>query len=382
MASRTVLTLGARPLGLSHNLCGNLTTLTGLEWSSVCVQQVRYRRFPKFVVRPTTRRPWHVRKWTEKKDEFLDKSNEQFVREVIADKYAKTSSSPLKDGPWERNPYLRGTRRSGVLALKLGTLIHWKKDGTPFTVTVLQVLDNHVINYVPPEVYATYPSHCPHQGLRFGLQVVGSLSCDPRQFSKPYNNLFVKAGVPPKRWLTRFLVTPDAAIQPGTALNVNHFKVGDYVDTQGRTRDYGFQGVIKRWGMKGMPKSHGTTKSERKMGATGGGGDKDGIWKGKRMPGMMGNYLRTMYGLQICRINTRYNLLYVAGVGVPGLPHTFIRVSDTVLPRKQRTEDQMSSVAMPTWFEEDEEDPLPEEMFVDDVFQFTEPSLELEAEES
>ena len=37
-------------------------------------------------------------------------------------------------------------------------------------------------------------------------------------------------------------------------------------------RDWGFQGVIKRWGMKGMPKSHGTTKSERKMGGTGGGG--------------------------------------------------------------------------------------------------------------
>ena len=36
--------------------------------------------------------------------------------------------------------------------------------------------------------------------------------------------------------------------------------------------DYGFQGVVKRWGMKGMPASHGVTKAHRKMGATGGGG--------------------------------------------------------------------------------------------------------------
>ena len=36
------------------------------------------------------------------------------------------------------------------------------------------------------------------------------------QFTKHYNNLFEEAGIPPKRKLTRFLVTPDAAIQPGT----------------------------------------------------------------------------------------------------------------------------------------------------------------------
>lgn len=34
----------------------------------------------------------------------------------------------------------------------------------------------------------------------------------------------------------------------------------------------GFQGVMKRWGMKGQPASHGQTKTHRKMGATGGGG--------------------------------------------------------------------------------------------------------------
>ena len=37
----------------------------------------------------------------------------------------------------------------------------------------------------------------------------------------------------------------------------------------------GFQGVMKRHGMKGQPKSHGQTKTHRKMGATGGGGVRD-----------------------------------------------------------------------------------------------------------
>ena len=36
-------------------------------------------------------------------------------------------------------------------------------------------------------------------------------------------------------------------------------------------KDKGFQGVMKRWKMKGQPQSHGQTKTHRKMGATGGG---------------------------------------------------------------------------------------------------------------
>ncbi|CAL1540093.1 unnamed protein product [Lymnaea stagnalis] len=379
MASKSLFTCILRPSPITL-LCANNNNLALLPSSYACVQQVRHRRFPKFVVRPTTRKVWHVRKWTQKHDDKLITSNEQFIQDIVVQNYANKSESPLKDAPWNRNPYIKGTRRTGVLALKLGTMVQWTKDGKGINVTLLQVLDNHVINYVPPELYKFYPSHLPHHSDRFGLQVVGALSCDPRQFSKPYNNLFVKAGVPPKRWLTRFLVTPDAAVQPGTPLCVNHFRVGDYVDVQGRTRDWGFQGVIKRWHMKGMPASHGVTKSHRKMGSTGGGGDKDGIWKGKHMPGMMGNRFSTLFGVKIWRINTKYNILYVRGRSIAGAPHTFVRVSDTVLPTKRIKAENAENVPMPTWFPEDETEPIPEELFDEEMFQFTSPSVELEAE--
>ena len=35
---------------------------------------------------------------------------------------------------------------------------------------------------------------------------------------------------------------------------------------------HGFQGVVKRWGFKGGPATHGATKFKRRRGATGGGG--------------------------------------------------------------------------------------------------------------
>ncbi len=61
----------------------------------------------------------------------------------------------------------------------------------------------------------------------------------------------------------------------------------------------GFQGVMKRHGMKGMPASHGVTKSHRKMGATGGGQDPGRIWPGKKMPGRMGGKKSTQQCLKV-----------------------------------------------------------------------------------
>ena len=47
----------------------------------------------------------------------------------------------------------------------------------------------------------------------FGVQTVGALSCDPQRFSNEYSGLFTKAGILPKRKLTRYFVTPNAAIK-------------------------------------------------------------------------------------------------------------------------------------------------------------------------
>ncbi|XP_064611206.1 large ribosomal subunit protein uL3m-like [Liolophura sinensis] len=320
----------------------------------------------------STRHPsWFVPQQPSETDEDLTAENQEYISELVQARYAQ-QKSPLKDGPWERGVWTRSTRRTGVLALKIGVLPQWTKEGHKFYTTLLQVLDNHVIRYNPPEVVRNSFGWQPYWGTKYGIVVVGALSCDPHEFSKEYNNLFSEACVPPKRRLTRFLVTPEAAIQPGTPLNATHYRVGDVVDVQAKTIDHGFQGVIKRWGMKGMPKTHGTTKSHRKMGSAAGTGTKGSIWKGKRMPGHMGADWRALRGLTIHRINYRYNVLYVTGPCLPGPNHAYVRVMDTVLPRRKNSD---SPPLMPTCYPEDLEGPLPEEAFHDDLFQFTEPSI-------
>lgn len=46
--------------------------------------------------------------------------------------------------------------------------------------------------------------------------------------------------------------------------------------------DRGFQGVMKRWGFKGMPATHGVTKTHRRPGNIGAGGEKARVWPGQK----------------------------------------------------------------------------------------------------
>ncbi|KAJ7360546.1 hypothetical protein OS493_015650 [Desmophyllum pertusum] len=86
---------------------------------------------------------------------------------------------------------------------------------------------------------------------------------------------FKKFGSNPKKKVRSFSVTQNGLLHPGTPLYAAHFHPGQYVKTQGVTIDRGFQGVMKRWKMKGQPATHGVSKTHRKMGATGGGQDQE-----------------------------------------------------------------------------------------------------------
>ena len=61
----------------------------------------------------------------------------------------------------------------------------------------------------------------------------------------------------------------------------------------------GFAGVMKRHGFKGQRASHGAHKVHRKPGAIGQCATPSRVFKGKRMPGRMGNQKTTTLNLQI-----------------------------------------------------------------------------------
>lgn len=126
---------------------------------------------------------------------------------------------------------------------------------------------------------------------------------------------------------------------------------------------------MKRHGFKGMPASHGVTKTHRRGGNIGGGGEKGRVWPGTKMPGHMGNRYRTLRGLKIWRINTKYNVLWVSGQNIAGETNSIVTIYDTVLPLKKPKE----PLPFPTYLNDEES--LPDDIFDDQVHKFSDPTI-------
>jgi len=73
-------------------------------------------------------------------------------------------------------------------------------------------------------------------------------------------------------------------------------------------------------------------------------------------------------------------VLYVHGPATPGPPHCFTRIYDTSL--RQRQQEREPAPPMPTFYTDDAKEPVPEEFFDKDLFQFTEPSVVYSIEET
>ena len=99
--------------------------------------------------------------------------------------------------------------------------------------------------------------------------------------------------------LTEFKITPKGFIPIGTQLNAAHFRPGQFVDIQAKSKEKGFQGVMKRWGFKGQPASHGASLSHRSGGSIGQRKTPGKVFKGRKMAGHMGGEHVTALNLEV-----------------------------------------------------------------------------------
>lgn len=209
---------------------------------------------------------------------------------------------------------------------------------------------------------------------------VGAVDRNPTFLTDSYRRQFEKAGVPYKEHLASFMVTEDALVPAGTKLDVRHFQVGQFVRVAGKTIDWGFQGVMHRWGMKGQPKKH-TTKSHRRVGSIGSTGDAR-VWPGKRLPGHMGYEWKGTSGLEVLRINPRAQVLYVKGC-TPGDQGELLLINDCYTEGKR-----VESPPFPTFVPGPEDDALLEDpeaegvealtsqdLYHPKLFRFSQPSI-------
>ncbi|KAF5298398.1 hypothetical protein FQR65_LT01176 [Abscondita terminalis] len=341
----------------------------GLSVQTCAALQIREKQVAP---QPRLRNPtWFTKRNRVIHDDFLTTENTKFIKEFIDDKYKTPPKIDLPENTIEWTPNLR---RTGVIARKIGELPLWLKNGKKISTTLLQVLDNHVIKYYGPEEYDPPRKRATRIKNKAGCLLIGAEATDPTYFTKEYCMLFKNTGIMPKKYLARFFISPDAKLSPATPLTAMHFTVGNYIDVRGKTKYRGFQGVMKRHGFKGMPASHGVTKTHRRGGNIGGGGEKGRVWPGTKMPGHMGNRYRLAKGLKIWRINTKYNVLWVSGIGIPGATNSLVYIYDTNLPLRQ----PQKPLAFPTYLHLDGN--VDEDIYDESVHKFSDPTIMFEKE--
>ncbi len=110
----------------------------------------------------------------------------------------------------------------------------------------------------------------------------------------------------------------------GDIIDISQFQVGDIIDVSAISKGKGFQGVVKRHGFGGGPRSHGQKHSEREPGSIGG-GLRNKVPKKMRMAGRMGSDRITVKNLKVMHIDAGANTLYVSGA-IPGKRGTVVEI--------------------------------------------------------
>ncbi len=138
-----------------------------------------------------------------------------------------------------------------------------------------------------------------------------------KRLTKPVKGQFAKHDLEIKRWVAEVPLDAGGLENAiGDVVDVNLFKEVASVDVIGTSKGRGFAGVIKRHGFSRGPETHGS-HNHRAPGSIGACAWPAKVFKGKKMPGHYGDKRKTVKNLQVVRVDSENNLLYVKGA-VPG----------------------------------------------------------------
>ena len=113
-------------------------------------------------------------------------------------------------------------------------------------------------------------------------------------------------------------------IKVGDKFDLSIFKEGENVTVSSVSKGKGFQGVVKRHGFHGGPRSHGQKHSEREPGSISQ-GLRTSIRSGMKMAGRMGGDRVTVKNLKIIQIDQENNAILIKGA-IPGRRGTMVEI--------------------------------------------------------
>ncbi len=210
--------------------------------------------------------------------------------------------------------------KKAILATKVGMTQIFNEDGVLTPVTVLQA----------GPCVVTQVKTAENDG--YDAVQVGYVDKREKLVTKPVKGHFDKAGVSYKRYVREFRFENASEYSVKDEIKADIFAAGDKIDATAVSKGKGFQGAIKRHGQHRGPMAHGS-KFHRHQGSNGSATTPGSVFKGKGMPGHMGNVKVTIQNLEIVRVDAENSLILVKGA-VPGPKKSLVTIKETVKARK------------------------------------------------
>ena len=204
--------------------------------------------------------------------------------------------------------------RKGILGKKVGMTQVFTENGELVPVTVIDVTPNVVLQVKTNETDG-------YEAVQLGFG-------DKRDVltNKPAQGHAKKANTTPKRFIKELRDVVLSDYEVGSEVKADTFAAGDIVDVTGTTKGHGYQGNIKKDGQSRGPMAHGS-RYHRRPGSLGAIINK--VFKGKKLPGRMGNKTVTMQNLEVISADLDHNVLLIKG-NVPGANKSFVTVRTAV----------------------------------------------------
>ena len=206
--------------------------------------------------------------------------------------------------------------KKAILATKVGMTQIFAEDGAFIPVTVLQAGPCPVVQVKTAEKDG------------YDAVQVGFGDIREKLVNKPMKGHFAKANVANKRFLKEFRFENAAEYSVGQEIKADIFSAGDKIDASGVSKGKGYAGAIKRFGLSRGPMGHGS-KYHRHAGSNGPATTPGRVFKGKHMPGQMGNVNVTVQNLEVVRVDVDNNMILVKGA-VPGAKKSLVILKETV----------------------------------------------------
>ncbi|KKQ77726.1 MAG: 50S ribosomal protein L3 [Parcubacteria group bacterium GW2011_GWA1_38_7] len=188
----------------------------------------------------------------------------------------------------------------------------FREDGKVQPVTVLSV-ESQAISQIKTKEKDGYSAVQLSAGLR-----------KDKNISKPVKGHIKDLGT--SSVLKEFRIEDVSSLKVGDKILIDTFVAGDNINISAISKGKGFQGVVKRHGFHGGPRSHGQKHSEREAGSIGGGGRAGGrVIKGMRMAGRMGSDRITVKNLKVVGVDKENNEMMVSGA-IPGRRGTLVEI--------------------------------------------------------